>query len=102
MASRQPYRSIIVLVALAVLALGATSVVAQAGRLGAVTLATNMAGRGTDIVLGGNAEMMLKARGLENIFKQNIDKAAKLYNAIDSTDFAARWRTPKWMPSQAM
>ena len=32
------------------------SVVAQAGRLGAVTVATNMAGRGTDIILGGNAE----------------------------------------------
>ncbi|TNF27478.1 MAG: preprotein translocase subunit SecA [Deltaproteobacteria bacterium] len=34
--------------------------VAQAGRLGAVTIATNMAGRGTDIVLGGNAEFMSK------------------------------------------
>jgi preprotein translocase subunit SecA len=33
-------------------------IVAQAGRLGAVTISTNMAGRGTDIVLGGNAEMM--------------------------------------------
>ncbi|MCD6526071.1 MAG: preprotein translocase subunit SecA [Desulfuromonas sp.] len=36
-------------------------IVAQAGRLGAVTIATNMAGRGTDIVLGGNPEMMAKA-----------------------------------------
>ena len=35
-------------------------VVAQAGRKGAVTIATNMAGRGTDIVLGGNAEAMAK------------------------------------------
>ncbi len=35
-------------------------VVAQAGRRGAVTVATNMAGRGTDIVLGGNAEMLAK------------------------------------------
>jgi preprotein translocase subunit SecA len=33
-------------------------IVAQAGRLGAVTIATNMAGRGTDIVLGGNADFM--------------------------------------------
>jgi len=45
------------------------SVVAQAGRKGAVTVATNMAGRGTDIMLGGNAEFMavadLAARGLE-------------------------------------
>ena len=31
-------------------------IVAQAGKLGAVTIATNMAGRGTDIMLGGNAE----------------------------------------------
>ncbi len=36
------------------------SIVAQAGKEGAVTIATNMAGRGTDIVLGGNAEYMAK------------------------------------------
>ncbi len=36
-------------------------IVAQAGRLGAVTIATNMAGRGTDIVLGGNPEALAKA-----------------------------------------
>ncbi len=35
-------------------------IVAQAGRKGAVTISTNMAGRGTDIILGGNAEMMAK------------------------------------------
>ncbi|MCR4347540.1 MAG: preprotein translocase subunit SecA [Sulfuricaulis sp.] len=38
-------------------------IVAQAGRPGAVTIATNMAGRGTDIVLGGNLEMELKEIG---------------------------------------
>ncbi|MFM5904805.1 MAG: preprotein translocase subunit SecA, partial [Micrococcales bacterium] len=37
------------------------SIVAQAGRLGAVTVATNMAGRGTDIMLGGNAEFLAVA-----------------------------------------
>ncbi len=36
-------------------------IVAQAGRKGSVTIATNMAGRGTDIVLGGNPEMMARA-----------------------------------------
>ncbi|MDF2686455.1 MAG: secA, partial [Clostridia bacterium] len=36
------------------------SIIAQAGKKGAVTIATNMAGRGTDIVLGGNAEFMAK------------------------------------------
>ena len=44
------------------------AIIAQAGRLGAVTVATNMAGRGTDIVLGGNPEFIadekLRARGL--------------------------------------
>ena len=44
------------------------AIVAQAGRLGAVTVATNMAGRGTDIMLGGNAEFLavqeMEARGL--------------------------------------
>lgn len=37
-------------------------IVAQAGRKGAITIATNMAGRGTDIVLGGNPEMMAKSQ----------------------------------------
>jgi preprotein translocase subunit SecA len=45
------------------------AIVAQAGRKGAVTVATNMAGRGTDIMLGGNPEFMavatLKQRGLD-------------------------------------
>ena len=36
-------------------------IIAQAGKFGAVTIATNMAGRGTDIMLGGNAEYMAKA-----------------------------------------
>ena len=37
-----------------------SEIIAQAGRFGAVTIATNMAGRGTDILLGGNAEFMAK------------------------------------------
>jgi preprotein translocase subunit SecA len=40
------------------------SIVAQAGRAGAVTIATNMAGRGTDIQLGGNAEMLIEEKTL--------------------------------------
>jgi len=47
------------------------AIVAQAGRRGAVTVATNMAGRGTDIMLGGNAEFTavarLKERGLDPV-----------------------------------
>ena len=57
-------------------------IVAQAGRLGAVTVATNMAGRGTDIMLGGNAEFLtveaLAARGLES-------EAAEYQAAWDKT-----------------
>ncbi len=41
-------------------------VVAQAGRKGAITVSTNMAGRGTDILLGGNAEMIAKAQFRES------------------------------------
>lgn len=37
-------------------------IVAQSGRLGAVTIATNMAGRGTDIILGGNSEFMARLK----------------------------------------
>ena len=44
-------------------------IVAQAGRMGAVTIATNMAGRGTDIILGGNPEFLwediLRERGIK-------------------------------------
>ncbi|HEX4044707.1 MAG TPA: preprotein translocase subunit SecA, partial [Gammaproteobacteria bacterium] len=47
-------------------------IVAEAGRPGAVTIATNMAGRGTDIVLGGNLEAELK--GLENPTAEEIEK----------------------------
>ncbi|MBQ8567614.1 MAG: preprotein translocase subunit SecA [Oscillospiraceae bacterium] len=45
-------------------------IVAQAGKLGAVTIATNMAGRGTDILLGGNAEFLAKA----DMRKQGMDE----------------------------
>jgi preprotein translocase subunit SecA len=56
-------------------------IIAQAGRLGAVTIATNMAGRGTDIKLGGNPEMMLKEK-LEKS-KLSEDAVAKAKKEID-------------------
>lgn len=46
-------------------------IVAQAGKYGAVTIATNMAGRGTDIVLGGNSEYLAK----QEMRKQGYDDA---------------------------
>ena len=47
-----------------------SEIVAQAGRKGAVTIATNMAGRGTDILLGGNAEFMAKKKMREENFDE--------------------------------
>ena len=47
-------------------------IVAQAGKLGAVTIATNMAGRGTDIMLGGNAEFLAKAEMRKREYEEDI------------------------------
>src|SRR5258705_5942065 len=47
-------------------------IVAQAGRVGAVTISTNMAGRGTDIILGGNAETLAWAR-LKDKYATRLD-----------------------------
>ena len=47
-------------------------IVAQAGKYGAVTVATNMAGRGTDIMLGGNVEFMAKAQMRKEHFCENL------------------------------
>ena len=58
-------------------------IVAQAGALGAVTIATNMAGRGTDITLGGNAEFM----AMEQLRKQGIsEELLAQANAFSETD----------------
>ncbi|HBE79670.1 MAG TPA: preprotein translocase subunit SecA [Firmicutes bacterium] len=65
-------------------------IIAQAGRSGAVTIATNMAGRGTDIVLGGNAEFLardlLRSRGIEPLeataeeYKLALEEASQTTN----------------------
>ena len=49
-------------------------IVAQAGRLGTVTIATNMAGRGTDILLGGNAEYMSRQQALAEEVAERLPK----------------------------
>jgi preprotein translocase subunit SecA len=51
-------------------------IVAQAGRKGAITIATNMAGRGTDILLGGNAEFMAKQESIKKGIAQQLKAAA--------------------------
>lgn len=53
-------------------------IIAQAGRLGAVTIATNMAGRGTDILLGGNAEYLAK----NQLDEQGITEANPDYESL--------------------
>ncbi|CAK9325691.1 unnamed protein product [Citrullus colocynthis] len=53
-------------------------IVAQSGRLGAVTIATNMAGRGTDIILGGNAEFMARLKLRELL----MPRLVKLTNGV--------------------
>ncbi len=58
-------------------------IVAQAGQLGAITIATNMAGRGTDIMLGGNAEFLAKAE----LAKQGFDEEQIYdYTGFSETD----------------
>ena len=56
-------------------------IVALAGRKGAITIATNMAGRGTDIVLGGNAEILAKKSGVEEGTPE-FDDAVKRFKSI--------------------
>ncbi|WP_138159353.1 preprotein translocase subunit SecA [Peptoniphilus catoniae] len=72
-----------------------SEIVAQAGRYGAVTIATNMAGRGTDIVLGGNPDYMakveLKKEGLEEEILEQVDS----FNETDNKEIIearARYR----------
>ena len=54
-------------------------IVAQAGKLGAVTIATNMAGRGTDIMLGGNADFLAKAELARMDFPEELLQEADSY-----------------------
>ena len=58
-------------------------IVAQAGRYGAVTIATNMAGRGTDILLGGNPEFMAKQEMRKLGYTEELIDASTAYNETD-------------------
>ncbi len=61
-------------------------IVAEAGRLGAVTIATNMAGRGTDIILGGNPEFEAKKEMRKNGFSEEAISFATGYVKTDDEE----------------
>ena len=66
-------------------------IVAQAGKYGAVTIATNMAGRGTDIMLGGNAEFLAKAELRKRGYEEDlITEAVGFADTEDEEILAAR------------
>ena len=62
------------------------AIVAQAGKLGAVTIATNMAGRGTDIMLGGNSEFLAKEQMKADKVPENLVEEADTYYETDDQD----------------
>jgi preprotein translocase subunit SecA len=69
-------------------------IVAQAGRKGAVTVATNMAGRGTDILLGGNPEQMTREHFLRNKLAMPYAAAPAVIGADGAGDGAAQPAVP--------
>jgi len=64
-------------------------IVAQAGKFGAVTIATNMAGRGTDIMLGGNADFLAKADLMKMEIPEELLREADSYAETSDPDILA-------------
>jgi preprotein translocase subunit SecA len=64
-------------------------IVAQAGKYGAVTIATNMAGRGTDIILGGNSEFLAKAEMRKKGYEDDIISEAIGFADTDNEEILA-------------
>lgn len=63
-----------------------SQIVAQAGRKGAVTIATNMAGRGTDILLGGNPEFMAKKKMKDENYTDEQISYATAFNTVNDAE----------------
>ena len=61
-------------------------IIAQAGKFGAVTIATNMAGRGTDIILGGNSEFLAKEEMRKKKVSHEIIEEANTYYETDNQE----------------
>lgn len=76
-------------------------IVAQAGRLGSVTIATNMAGRGTDIVLGGNPEFIAKHKMKQKGFTDELIGFADGYNETDDVEIIEARKTYKELLEQS-
>ena len=68
-------------------------IIAQAGKLGAVTIATNMAGRGTDIMLGGNAEFMAKHEMKKREYSDELIAEATGYGETDDEEILEARKT---------
>jgi preprotein translocase subunit SecA len=64
-------------------------IIAQAGKFGAVTIATNMAGRGTDIMLGGNSEYLAKQEMRKNKYDEAMIEQADAFNETDDKEILA-------------
>ncbi len=58
-------------------------IIAQAGRLGGVTIATNMAGRGTDILLGGNADFLARQELINRGYSSEVISQVTAHNVVD-------------------
>ncbi|OMO82282.1 Protein translocase subunit SecA [Corchorus olitorius] len=67
-------------------------IVAQSGRLGAVTIATNMAGRGTDIILGGNAEFMARLKLREMLMPRVVKPAEGVFVSVKKPPPMKTWK----------
>jgi len=61
-------------------------IIAQAGKFGSVTIATNMAGRGTDIMLGGNSEFLAKQEMRRNKISEELIEEANTFYDTDNED----------------
>ena len=68
-------------------------IIAQAGSLGAVTIATNMAGRGTDIILGGNPDYMARAEMRRMDYSDELIAEATGFAETDNTDILEARKT---------
>ncbi|KAJ4968921.1 hypothetical protein NE237_015622 [Protea cynaroides] len=67
-------------------------IVAQSGRLGAVTIATNMAGRGTDIILGGNAEFMARLKLREMLMPRVVKPTEEGFVSVKKLPPKNTWK----------